>query len=316
MLVAVIAVSVPLGATQRAAEQRVGVEQLPPVLRQALRKVSNARYSGTRIVEVMEGANRERYTEYVLRDGTRSRTWFPSASPYAGQVIVESPKERRHYYPGRNEIYVGPPRREEALARLIGLGRRTGIKFSVKDGGAIAGRPTLMVGIAEANGNPIQKLWIDRDQLVILKRELFDAVGTRVGAFEFSEIEYRPNVSNADFELERKGAKIVTPVDELMRLARAVKMTPVRIPDGEGYRLEWVRRLPGGRAPVIQQAYARDGVTLSLFQAGADITLPMMKRIPKGVESFTWSQDGNTFAMIGNVSPDELRRLARLLGYR
>lgn len=303
-------------AGQRALEQRQGMDQLPPVLRQALRKASMAKFSGTRIVEVMDGPNRERYTEYVLRDGTNTRTWFPSGSPYAGQVIVETPNERRHYYPGRNEIHVGPARREEALVRLVGLGKRRGIKFAVKDGGNVAGRPTVLVSISEESGNALQKLWIDRDQVVILKRELFDAVGNRVGFFEFTEVDYRPKFTASDFELERRGARVITPRDELARVAKSMNITPVSLSESEGYRLEWVRRLPGGRVPILQQSYTRVGVTLSLFQAGAEVNLPMLRRVPKGVESVTWSRGGETFALIGNVSGDEIRRLARLLGYR
>lgn len=303
-------------ASQRVVEQRQGMDQLPPVLRQALRKGSIAKFSGTRIVEVMEGANRERYTEYVLRDGSKSRTWFPSGSPYAGQVIVEAADERRHYYPGRNEIHVGPARREEALVRLVGLGKRRGIKFAVKDGGNVAGRPTVLVSISEESGNALQKLWIDRDQVVILKRELFDAVGNRVGFFEFTEVDYRPKFSGSDFELERKGARVVTPRDELMRMAKVMNLATVALPESEGYRLEWVRRLPGGRVPILQQSYTKLGVTLSLFQAGAEVNLPMLRKVPNGIESLTWNRGGETFALIGNVSGDEIRRLARLLGYR
>lgn len=303
-------------AGQRVGEQRQGMDQLPPVLRQALRKASVAKFSGTRVVEVMDGPNRERYTEYVLRDGTNTRTWFPSGSPYAGQVIVETPNERRHYYPGRNEIHVGPARREEALIRLIGLSKKRGVKFSVKEGGLVAGQPTVLVSISEENGNALQKLWIDRGQVVILKRELFDAVGTRVGFFEFTEVDYRPKFSGSDFELDRKGARVITPRDELARVAKAMNVSAVSLPENEGYRLEWVRRLPGGRVPILHQSYTRVGVTLSLFQAGAEVNLPMLRRVPKGVESVTWTRGGETFALIGNVTNDEIRRLARLLGYR
>ncbi len=306
----------PLAVAQRTGESRPGVDQIPPILRQAIRKMSSVRFSGTRTVEVLEGSNRERHVEYVLRDGPRTRTWFPSASPYAGQVIVETPRERRHYYPGRNEIYVTPPRREEAVARLMRLGRRSGIRVTVKDGPAIAERPTVQVSLLEGSGNPIQHLWIDREQAVILKRELFDAVGTRVGFFEFTDIDYRPRINPGDFELDRKGAKVVTPVDQLARLAKQGGLNAVRLPDSEGYRLEWVRRLPGGRVTVIQQAYSKGDVSLSFFHAGAEVNLPMLRRTQKGFESFSWTQQGNTYALLGNVGADELRRLARLLGYR
>ncbi len=312
LLVASIAVSmsVPLGFAQR------NPEQMPPVLRQALRKASAAKFSGTRTVEVMEGARRERYVEYVLRDGQRSRTWFPSGSSFAGQVIVETPRERRHYYPGKNEIYVGPPRREEAMARLVNLARSTGVRFKTQDGGKVAERPTVEITISEGQGNPLQRIWIDREHGVILKRELFDRVGTRVGFFEFSEISFAPRIVPSDFQLERRGATIITPKDELRRLVRESKMSLIHLPDSEGYRLDWVRRLPANRVPVLQQVYTKGEFSVSLFQAAAEINLPMANRTPEGFQAFSWNHQGQAFALIGNVSGDELRRLARLLNQR
>lgn len=305
-----VASLIPLGAAQR------NPDQLPPLLRQALRKATTMKFSGTRTVEVMEGARRERYTEYVLRDGQRSRTWFPSGSQFAGQVIVETPRERRHYYPGKNEIFVGPPRREEAMARLLNLVRKNSIRFETRDGGLVAGRKTVEIAISEGHGNPLQRLWIDRDQGVMLKRELYDGVGTRVGSFEFTEIDFDPRFSASDFQLERRGAKIVTPKDELARLVREHKMSLVHLPEDQGYRLDWVRRLPGNRAAVLQQVYSKGTVSVSLFQAAAEVNLPMASRTPEGFQAFTWNHQGQSFALIGNVTADELRRLARLLNQR
>lgn len=316
LTVMIVALAAPWGAAQRAPQQQGTADQMPPILRQALRKMASVRYSGTRNVAAFEGASREQHIEYVLRDGAKSRTWFPAGSPYAGQVIVETAQERRHYYPGKDEIHVRPAQREEAMARLMSLGRRSGIRIDVKDGASIAGRRTALVSIAEGAGNPMQRLWIDREHAVILKRELFDAVGTRVGYFEFTEIDFTPNLNEGDFELDRKGSKIVTPVDELLRLSREMKMTAARLPDGEGYRLNWARTLTGGRVPILQQMYSKPGVNVSLFQANADMTLPTARRAQRGMESLSWTRNGNTFALMGNVTAEELRRLARLLGYR
>lgn len=300
----------PVSLAQRAPEQ------LPPALRQALRKATTAKFSGTRTVEVMEGARRERYIEYVLRDGQRSRTWFPASSAFAGQVIVETPRERRHFYPGKNEIYVGPPRREEAMARLFNLARTAGVRFQTRDGGKVAERNAIEITISEGQGNPLQRIWIDREHGVILKRELFDRVGTRVGFFEFSEISFSPRIAPTDFQLDRRGARIVTPKDELVRLVRENKMTLVHLPEAEGYRLDWVRRLPNNRVAVLQQVYSKGDVNVSLFQAAAEVTLPMANRKPEGFEALTWNHQGQSFALLGNVSGDELRRLARLLNQR
>ncbi len=292
------------------------LENVPPILRMAILKMPVLRYSGTRSVEIQEGPNRERHIEYVLRDGPRTRTWFPNDSPYAGQVIVEARDDRLHYVPGKNEIHVGPARREEAFQRLLGLLKRNILKFNTSDGGQVAGHATTLVSASD-NGNPVQKLWIDRSTGMVLRRELYDMVGAKVGAYEFSEIDYTPTIAPDAFTMTRKGARTVTSYDEARDLARINGFQVAILPESESYRLETTRVLKNARIPILHQTYGRPGAMISLFQARGTVDLPMLKRPRKGdTESFTWGMGGNTFALIGNVPADELRRLARVLGLK
>lgn len=293
--------------------RRQQADQVPPALRLAVRKQPNLRFSGTRMVEQFIGAERQRHTEYVLRDGSRTRTWFPNGSPYAGQVIVENLRQRQHYFPGRNEIRVGPAKREEAFGRLLKMVASGEIKFGTESGGNIAGRSSTLVSIKERS-NVVQKLWIDVETGLILRRDLFDLVGARVGSYEFTEVDFKPSLQASDFELERKGARIVTPRDEAKALAKRIGITAYTLPETEEFGLDSARVLRGAQLPVLHQAFSRNLSYVSLFQAKGRVELPMTKRVAKeGVEVHTWVAGGNTFALVGNLTSTELKRLARLL---
>lgn len=290
------------------------LDQVPPALRLAIRSLPNLKFSGTRNVEVLDGAERVRYQEYVLRDGPRTRIWFPNASPFAGQIIVENARARKHFFPGRNEIEVGPPKREEAFGRLINLLKQGTISCSAEPGGTIAGNPTSLISIRE-RGNVLQKLWIDA-QGMVLRRDLFDMVGARVGHYEFTEIDYSPRLEATDFDLARRGAKLVTQADLARKLASDAGLSVVLLPESEEYQLESSRVLKGARIPVLHLVYIRPGASVSLFQARGIVDLPVMRRAARGMAAVSWNAGGNTFALIGNVSDDEVHRLARLIGLR
>lgn len=289
------------------------IQKLPPVLRQAIRVAPNLKFSGTRVVEQFAGADREQHVEYVLREGNHLRIWFPNDSAFSGQVIVETPRQRRHYFPGKNEIHVGPPRREEAFGRLVASATSGRAVYNTEPGGTIAGRETVAVTVHEG-GNPVQKLWIDSQSGMILRRDLFDAVGVRIGSYAFTEIDYSPVVRPGDFELNRKGAKIVTPEDEARILARRLQLYAASLPSSDGWRLDSARTIRSGSYPVLHLTFRKGTSYVSLFQAKGRIELPMLRRARQGaLSSHTWVAGGNTFAIIGNVAVDELKRLANLV---
>ncbi len=292
------------------------LDKVPPALRLAIRKLPQLRFSGTRVVEQMNGAERLRHVEYVLRNGGKTRVWFPTESPYTGQVIVEDLGHRRHYYPGKNEIHVGPAKREEAFGRLLGMVASGKLRFTGEPGGQIAGRASTLISIRE-HGNLIQKLWIDSGNGMVLRRDLFDAVGARIGYYEFTEVDFSPRIEASDFELERRGARIVTPADEAKQFATRMGLQYVALPESEGFELNTVRVMKAARTHVLHMTYSKPPSVVSLFQAKGQVELPMLRRALKGnVRSYSWFAGGNTFALVGNVDEPELRRLAGLLGSR
>lgn len=287
--------------------------RLPQALKRALKVYGKLRYSGTRIVEFKNGPDRERHTEFVISDGPRSRVEFPPGSPYAGQVIVETPKERRLFNPAANELRVLPPRREEVFGRLAGMANRR-VSFKQELGGAVAGFSTQLVSVADPRGNVIQKLWIDPQSGMVLKRELYDRGGALQGFFEYSKVNLNPVLNATEFKLQPKGARLVTPEIILNRLIKRGSYRDVRLTDPT-YRLDSSRVQNLAGESVLVQLYVGEGHRISLYQFRRQIDAAKLDQQATGaLNTYSWQQGGSTFALIGDLTDTELQSLARRLG--
>lgn len=288
------------------------VAQVPASLRKALRSYGKLRYSGTRVVEFRAGANRQRHTEIITVDGFRTRVEFPQSSPLSGQIVVENPKERRHYFPALNELRVLPPRREEAFGRIVQMAKRFG--FTEQPGGEFAGAATRLVQISDPQGNVVQKLWIEPKSGMVLKRELYERSGTMVGFFEFSQFTLNPTIDPTDFALAPKGVKVVTPAALLARQIKKGGFQDVRLID-PAYHLESSRYQKIAGNDVLAQLYVGNGHRFTLYQLKALVNSgELEKQRRPGLNTFAWQKDGASFALVGDLSEAELKELARRLG--
>lgn len=290
---------------------------VPPIFVKAVRAADNLTFSGERTVEFMQGANRKVHSEYVLHQGLNSRVWFPPGSPFGRQVIVEKATERLHYFPGRNEIEVQPPQREEALIRLRNWVLKPGkaIRLGVAGEARVAGRPTQIGVITDPKGNVRQRLWIDRETGMILKRELLDNVGARVGMFEFTQIDYHPVIHPSDFAINVRGAVRVTPEDKLRRLVARNNMLEMALPSQTGFLLEAVNMVRPAGIVALHQSYIGARGKLSLFQVAGLVDLQSFgQNRARDIGFYSWQVNGHSFALVGNYPMTTLRTLAQSVG--
>lgn len=287
------------------------VQGVPPVLRRAIAASAKLRFSGRRLVTVVRDGQRDQHEEIVLRDGPRTRIEFPSGGQYAGQVIVENAKERRHFLPASNEVRILPPRREEGIERLRRLARSG--KVTTEPGGKVAGVSTVEVLASDAAGNPIQRLSIDPNSGLVLRRRVYDDTGVEVGGFVFTKIDLTPEpFAAALFRLDRRGAQVTTPWDLLNRLAKRNDFAAVGIPASTGFRLDAVRVAKLVEGGVLVQIYIGPGGRLSLYQLRAPVDPAVLRRQSRGtVRTLSWTSDSRTFVLVG---PQDDATLARLKG--
>lgn len=290
-----------------------------PILQKLMQARGRLRFSGTRTVMIKVDGDRLRVVEHVLRDGFRQRTEFADGSPNEGQIIVEDEQRRQHYFPGRNEILILPPRADEIYGRFrrqlreVSNGR---LKFKSGPGGVIAGVPTEMGEIVDQQGNPVQRFWIDMRTGMMLKRELYDPVGGMAGAFEFTRINYEPVISRGDFELVRRGAKLVSPSDLLQQVSQQTDIRPMRLPESSPYKLEDVRPLdlPNGTG-MIQVYTGGDDGRFSFFIVRGNVDPQRLRRLlGQSLNFVAWRKGDLAFALMGDLPKRELDQIADQLG--
>jgi outer membrane lipoprotein-sorting protein len=266
-------------------------------------------------VQFRRGPDFERHEEYIIRDGDRVRIEFPKDSPFGGQIIVEDGKDRRHYLPDRNEIRVLPPRQDEAYGHLLRMVRGNHghrLTFAVNGQGRVAGYLTTQIAAVDDSGNIIQRLYIEPKTGAVLKRTLFDPVGTEMGGSWFSSVDLTPKIDPKMFRIVRKGAVVVRPEDTLRQLASTNGFILRTLPMKTGYRLEDVRVFRPMGEVVLMQVFTGSNGRISMFQLGRTIDEERLKEFGRRrFRTYTWTDEGRSFVLVGTQTQDSLERLGR-----
>lgn len=289
-------------------------QDIPAILRLMGRNVANWKFSGTRIVEVRDGAQRRLTTEFTLRDGLKTRTWFPTDSPRAGEVIVEDGLQRKFYDPKRNVIIVtrmpkGKPAGVDRFTAILGRN----FTFAEEKTEKVAGHEARVVSVSDKD-RVFQRVWIDTQTGVPLKRELYDNVGARQGFFEFKTISYTPIIRAGDFDINVPGAKVMTPYDLAKEFGEKMGITPLFLPR-DRFTLENVMR-PGQAGAFLHMSYATENGVVSLFQAKGRVAFDRLFGPERKAAGVSWYDNGSSFVLIGRMPKERLEALARELGMK
>jgi hypothetical protein len=149
-------------------------------LQRALRRTERHSFEGTGRVEISGPEGRSMKVRFQLGQGPRSLN------------VVEMEKEGRKIPVPRFYRPPHPTRWLSRLARDLDLALRN---YRLLDAGeeSVAGRACLKVRLEGRYGTrPAHTLWIDRDQHVILKREVRSTVDSRRMEIAFDQVNVRP----------------------------------------------------------------------------------------------------------------------------
>jgi negative regulator of sigma E activity len=281
------------------------------VLAKAIDSAAKLRFIGTRTIEFRQQGKPVKYSEIVTRDGGYSRVDFPKGSPFEGQIIVETPRERRHYFPDKNEIRILPPRREEAMFRLSRMVSSDRFKFSTSGTITVAGVRASQVVVTDKSGNVVQRLFIEPRTGLLVKRQLFDAGGVENGLYEFNSLDLSPNIRPGIFRLDRKGATIIRPIDTLRKLAKANDFPASTLRPTSGYSLPnaHMQRVDG--QSVLIQFYGSEKGRLSLYITKEPLDADKLRKFGRGqVNVYSWRENNFSYALVGVQDSAVLKRLA------
>lgn len=289
--------------------------KMPPVVMKALAAARKLCYSGTRNVMFRDGNERRSHTEMILKDGPRSRIWFPPGSPNYGQVIVENGPKRVQYMPGADKVVESASRGDDAVRRLAATIKNAArFRVTVTRGDRIAGLQTQKADITDRKGNCIQSLWIEPRTGMVLKRELYDNVGAVVGSFEFTSISFDPKVDPKDFQINRN-AKFVKLGQQLKDECDRFGFEPYGLSKDSAYDLQAVRVLNAkGRVPMLMQAYSGAKGVVTLFQVNGRVDPKRLAKLARGnLNTYSWRIGDRAFVLVSEIDESQLERLAGLV---
>jgi len=296
---------------------------VPGLLYRAIHSAKRAHYSGRKTVEFIHNGKAISHDEIVYRDGLKTRIEFPQGSKFSGQIIVEDEKGRKHYFPDRNEVLVLPPRREESLDRLIRLVKRAQDKkvgLSSSQGQRVAGLLTNQIVVTDGAGNITQRIYIEPKSGIVLKRELFEAGGSRWGSFEFSQIDLDPPPFDGSlFQFERRGVHVVTPRDELKKLVAGKEFSPVWLPPSTGFLLEESHLDKIESTPALIESYVKKGdyqgtAKISVFELVGAVDPEQFRKFNRDeYHAASVQKEGKTFVVVGSLDEDSLKQLLQNL---
>lgn len=290
---------------------------LPPAVEKALAS-SRLPYSGVRTLEFVGKKGRQTHVEFVIHDGDRTRIEFPQGTPFAGQVVVEDAKQRQQYFPKRNEIEILPPRNDVTMVRLENAFRkaaRSGWVIGTLPGEDIAGYATVQAYVNDPRGNVRQRLWIDPNTGMILRRVIFAPGGALQAGFEFTQLRYNPSIPGGTFVLNKPGARIVTPQMKAQALAAKNGFKPLQAPQSGGFRLESARIATIGGETALVEVYAGPAGRISVFHLRSQLDPSRLQEVAQGrYRVYTWQRNGETLALVGDIDDRRLQEVVRQLG--
>jgi negative regulator of sigma E activity len=178
---------------------------------------------------------------------------------------------------------------------------------------------------------PHRRFYIDQETGIRLKTEEVGPDGRVLSSSYFLSIDLSPAFTDADFarptpppdvRVEREQRDNFPSIDAAQPRVGFPIRRPGHLPEGFALRFVTVIGPPEGAGKVVVvQRYANGLNSLSLFQTNADLRDRARKpwghgRPPgemasaRGPRVLTWSDQKITFTLIGNLSPEEMQRIA------
>lgn len=286
------------------------------LLRAAARRAARTPYTGEALWVSWEGG-RSRVVRSRVGHRVRDRMTIRFAPPGsdAGSPAEGPPMT----------LALAPP--GDDMARLPDLERKYDVRVTGSE--QVLDRPCTRVQIRlRADGRLRERVWIDDESGLTLRRQSYDGAGRLLRLAAWVSLDLRPRWARSGGSGGGTGEREAGPVDEsgLTVLRSAGWHVPGRLPGGYRPLGAYVASSPD--ASPLQVVYGDGLYRVSLFQQpGA----PDMDALPPGGRPSTqpgfqtvvwpgavparlvWQGDDTTYALVGDVPPDELWAIARSL---
>lgn len=267
----------------------------------------NVSYRGTKTTTMYSGRNVQARMKVTHLKPDNTRIEYTAPGELAGIVTIDKGNDSWRYLPKKGEW---EHQKWDLGEETLTLALRN---YNVVDAGSgsVAGRPAYVVKIVpKSKGIPSQTLWIDKQTYLVLKSEVRGPSGSLRSSSSFSDIDINPRgISSGLFSVRGKvednngaGSFGFTPVkpDYLPRGYVLVGIAPVKVDGGVAAHLQYTNGIN----------------TISIFQKRLPRPANSSERVekkPNGITIITSSKGRISFTVIGDISQDELMRVAKSL---
>ncbi|HXF83432.1 MAG TPA: sigma-E factor regulatory protein RseB domain-containing protein [bacterium] len=291
-------------------------------------------YEGTKVISTVRGERAETVT--ILEASKRLgglRLEFLSPESVSGRLIVDDGVTAWQYEPALHLVVRGPSFVQGAARAERAAEIASRYRARVLGREAVIGRTTVVLDLVPADEG-VRRLWIDEASGVVLRTEERDARGEILYVSYFSRISYSLNLPLALFRFRPPaGAKRVDfflsgPAARSLEALRAQtggsRMLRPRLLDRFAFREG--RRVQHGAFSAVAATYTDGASVVTVFQTPtARMAFPAVGRLVStaaGPARFldvgyfrllVWQAGEVTLAVIGNVPPAVLMRIAEAL---
>lgn len=316
----------------------VGMAQERPIqwLQRAQQAEETLHYAGVRTMELRVGRRTQRIEERFWRQGARAeRIEILAPAERQGEVLILHEGRWLAYRPQSKEAFELPRlplQGAQLLKTAIDLVQAGIVQADAPVEATLLGRPCVLVRLSLApldlERTPPKKrapfpaavsLWIDKQTGLILRSEVAMRPNEPALRMEITRLELNPRLAPDLFTLP--SGVTVRPLSgeyrSLEDAQRAVGFpirTPRYLPTGASLERILVRRAPPNQSPVVMLHYRAPNARFTLFQAyKLRHALFQHPRRPKPLSTRFWQDGDYSFGIVGNLSPDEIERIAKSL---
>jgi outer membrane lipoprotein-sorting protein len=293
-------------------------------------------YSATLTSVVYEGDRAASTVARIEHKAPHSwRIWYLAPADAYGRMIVSNETLTYQYEPSRNRVYSHAwSESAPGVAEPVNIAQVL-TNYSVEMGPAssLAGRKAMSLSlVSKHTGVLAQRIWVDDENKLILRRENYNAEGTIVAKSSFDSIRLGVDLPQDLFNLTvPKGMTLVpgaaygkstTNTAELVRALDFKFVSPKYLPDG--FVLESGSVATHAGVETVEFVYGDGLRTFSLFENASGRLPSFDQASPKPIDIggasgvsaevagqmlASWNVKGLNFTIVGDLSPKEIAKI-------
>ncbi len=272
------------------------------------------------------------FTAHLLRLGPDfSYLLYLSPSRVEGRMIVDDGGSRKEYTPRKRELKLYPSIRSRVMEKQ----RRQNLELLVanyeivrKSDEIVVGRPSYRICLVPRYaGNPRLDIWIEKGTYLLLKKKRYNAEGALVVSSSFipsagRKGAHRESVYRSIRGILGEGRPLVIPIfqglEEIEQIVRFALRVPRYLPSGYVFQGATLT----DKAGTVKMTYANGlGVVCFFQRPRARIEMKDSRRVRftglqgrlrerEDQKSLVWDKAGMTFILMGDLSEEELGKMA------